>query len=58
MEEIFEKSVKAMDNVDTIENGSSENSNQITNSSRLSNPSIKKQLKNGKNSTNKTCSIS
>jgi hypothetical protein len=53
-----------MNNIDTIENGISENLNQINNSPRLSNPSIPKQTKQGKISTkqhsnnNKTCSIS
>jgi len=56
VQEIFEKSIKAMDNVDNIENGTSENSNQINNSPRLSNPS--KPVKRGNSSANKTCSIS
>jgi hypothetical protein len=56
--EIFEKSIKAMDNIDTIENGINENPNQINNSPRLSNPSIPKQTKQGniskkQHSTNK-----
>ena len=63
--EIFEKSIKAMDNVDTIENGITEtaiNSN-LNNPSRSSNPSINKNSKPGDKSTkqpssNKICSIS
>jgi len=52
-----------MNNLDTIENGISENINEITNSPRLSNPTIIKQIKQGnisrkQHSTNKTCSIS
>lgn len=63
VQEIFEKSVKTMDNIDFIENGINENIPSVNISPRLSNPSIPKQIKQGnistkQNSTNKTCSIS
>jgi len=68
-EEIFEKSIKAMDNVDTNENGTNDNSinlnlNQTnTSASRSSVPSLNKNsntklhryISNKQQSTNKAC---
>ncbi|CAF1150059.1 unnamed protein product [Rotaria magnacalcarata] len=70
VQEIFEKSLKAMDNIDSTENGTNEysNSNEKNNSRRSSNSSaninsnskqtINKNLTNNQHQSNKTCLIS
>ncbi|CAF2909480.1 unnamed protein product, partial [Rotaria sp. Silwood2] len=68
VQEIFEKSIKAMDNIDTFENGTNEYLNEKTNSRRSSNSSanmnsnckqpINRNLSKNQSLTNKTCSIS
>ncbi|CAF3827555.1 unnamed protein product [Rotaria sp. Silwood1] len=66
--EICEKSIKAMDNIDTNENGINEYSNEKVNSRRSSNSSaninsnskqiINRNLSKTQTHTNKTCLIS